>query len=272
MKTIRSRCREKYEELVPHSRSISVVIPCLNDAELLRRCLESLNQQNIPAEEIIVVDNGSTDNSADVARAHGASVVEEARRGITWATQTGLNAARGDVLVRTDADIIAPVDFIANLHRAWDAADLNPRRVAGVTGTATFELPRPWDALASWLYVGSYRATTGSALGHRPFFGTNYSVSADWWREVRGSVDFSDTAVHEDLHLSFAVRPEETIWVDDRITVEMDPRALVGFGQVITRFRRGFHTMFTNFRTQPPHKRLAARGKLGAWARFVEGR
>ena len=43
--------------------SISVVIPCLNDADLLRRCLVSLAAQEVPADEIIVVDNGSTDDS-----------------------------------------------------------------------------------------------------------------------------------------------------------------------------------------------------------------
>lgn len=49
--------------------SISVVIPCLNDADLLRRCLVSLAAQEVPADEIIVVDNGSTDDSIEVALA-----------------------------------------------------------------------------------------------------------------------------------------------------------------------------------------------------------
>lgn len=247
-------------------RRISIVIPCLNDAELLARCLQSLNNQTIPADEIIVVDNGSTDNSADVARSHGACVVDEPRRGITWATRTGLDAASGDQIARTDADIVAPEDFVANLHRAWDAAESSEaqggRRVAGVTGTATFELPAPWNKLASALYVGAYRRSTGSALGHSPFFGTNYCVDAAWWREVRDSVDFSDTFVHEDLHLSYAVRPNETVWVDDRIRVWMDPRALVGWKQVWVRFKRGFHTMFSNWRTSPPQQRLVERGKI----------
>ena len=55
--------------------TISVVIPVYNDAALLRRCLEALAAQTRRADEIVVVDNGSTDDSAEVARRGGARVV-----------------------------------------------------------------------------------------------------------------------------------------------------------------------------------------------------
>lgn len=248
-------------------RTISVIIPCLNDAELLDRALTSLTAQTIPADEILVVDNGSTDDSAAVAKNHGARVVEEPRRGITWATQTGFNTATSDILFRTDADIVAPEDLIAKLHAAWNAADegeraAGARDVVAVTGTAVFELPAPWDRWASKSYVGAYRLSTKSTLGHNPMFGTLYSVRASWWEQVKSSVDFSDTFVHEDMHLSFQVRPHETVWYQDDLEVLMDGRALFGFKQVITRFKRGFHTIFTNWRTQSPPIRLSRRGIL----------
>lgn len=248
-------------------RTISVIIPCLNDARLLDRALTSLNQQTIAADEILVVDNGSTDDSAEVAKRHGARVVAEPRRGITWATQTGFNNASGDILFRTDADIVAPSDLIAKMHAAWNAADQSQRatgarEVVAVTGTATFELPAPWDRIASKSYVGAYRSSTKSALGHNPMFGTLYSIRASWWHTVKESVDFSDTFVHEDMHLSFQVRPTQTVWYQDDLEVVMDGRALFGAKQVMTRFKRGFHTMFTNFRTQSPPIRLSQRGLL----------
>lgn len=248
-------------------RTISVIIPCLNDAELLDRALISLGKQSIPADEILVIDNGSEDDSAAVARRHGARVVEESRRGITWATQTGFNSATGDILFRTDADIVAPEDLIEKMHAAWNAADESEQhpqasRVVAVTGSALFELPAPWDRWASKMYVGAYRSTTRTALGHSPMFGTLYSIRASWWAEVKDSVDFSDTFVHEDMHLSFQVRPWETVWYQDDLQVLMDGRALFGFKQVITRFKRGFHTMFTNWRTQSPPIRLSQRGIL----------
>lgn len=244
--------------------AVSVVIPCLNDGPLLARCLDSLNKQVIPPAEIIVVDNGSTDDSAAVARARGARVVEEPRRGITWATRTGFDAASGDLLLRLDADVEVPPDFTIRLYRTWEAAEASPgRRVVGVTGDARFDLPGALGDLLSSVYLGAYRASVGSTLGHHPLFGTNYSLRADWWREIRDDVDFSDPYVHDDLHLSFAVRADETVWFQPDLVVGMDDRALHGAQQLMVRFHRGFYTVFRNWRHHPPHRRLAQRGRLG---------
>lgn len=245
-------------------RTISVIIPCLDDAELLRRCLDSLASQEVPPGEIIVVDNGSADDSAAVARAGGARVVTEARRGITWATRSGFDAATGDILLRIDADVTLPPDFLARVHAAWDAVEASPgRRVVGVTGTARFELPGRIGDLATGVYLGAYRWSVGSALGHYPLHGTNCSVRADWWREIRGWIDSADTYAHDDMQLSFAVRPDETVWFQRDLTLSTDPRPLYGFRQVLVRFHRGVHTMLGNWREHPPHRRLAQRGLLG---------
>jgi glycosyltransferase involved in cell wall biosynthesis len=90
------------------ARRVSVVIPCLNEAETIAQCVTSardvLEQQEL-AGEVIVVDNGSTDGSGDLARAAGAHVVEEPRRGYGSAYLAGLAAARGDYIVMVDADL-----------------------------------------------------------------------------------------------------------------------------------------------------------------------
>ncbi|TFD74986.1 glycosyltransferase family 2 protein, partial [Cryobacterium fucosi] len=65
--------------------TISVVIPCYNDAGFLAVCLAALAAQTRPADEVIVVDNRSTDASAAVARAAGARVVPAPAPGI-WPT------------------------------------------------------------------------------------------------------------------------------------------------------------------------------------------
>ncbi|GHF82837.1 glycosyltransferase family 2 protein [Streptomyces thermodiastaticus] len=79
---------------------VDVVLPCLNEAEALPWVLE-----RIPAGwRAIVVDNGSTDGSAEIARELGAQVVHEARRGFGAACHAGLTAATGDVVCFCDCD------------------------------------------------------------------------------------------------------------------------------------------------------------------------
>jgi glycosyltransferase involved in cell wall biosynthesis len=79
---------------------IDVVLPCLNEAEALPWVLERMPD----GYRAIVVDNGSTDSSAQVAADHGASVVHEPRRGFGAACHAGLVAATADVVCFMDAD------------------------------------------------------------------------------------------------------------------------------------------------------------------------
>src|SRR5919201_6846670 len=85
---------------------VSVVIPCLNEAETIAECgaraLAAL-EENAVEGEVIVVDNGSTDGSGELARAAGALVVDEPRRGYGSAYLAGLDAAHGDYIVMVDA-------------------------------------------------------------------------------------------------------------------------------------------------------------------------
>jgi glycosyltransferase involved in cell wall biosynthesis len=87
---------------------VSVVIPCLNEAvtiaECVRRARAVLDESGLDG-EVIVVDNGSTDGSGDLARGAGALVVEEPRRGYGSAYLAGLAVAQGDYIVMVDADL-----------------------------------------------------------------------------------------------------------------------------------------------------------------------
>ena len=91
------------------SPRFSVVIPAYNEADYLPAALRSLRAQDFPgAVEVIVVDNGSTDGTADLARRLGARVVEEHAPGVCAARQRGTLAARGEIVVSTDADTVHP--------------------------------------------------------------------------------------------------------------------------------------------------------------------
>ena len=87
---------------------VSVVIPCLDEAETIAECVaraRAVLDGSGLAGEVIVVDNGSTDGSGALARAAGALVVEEPRRGYGSAYLAGLAVAKGEYIVMVDADL-----------------------------------------------------------------------------------------------------------------------------------------------------------------------
>jgi len=105
------------------------VIPAFNEERYLPRSLSSLNQAVLalrdrfpgPAPELLVVDNASTDRTAEVAREFGARVVEERKRGIAIARNAGARAAGGDVLVFLDADYRVLPSFLARLASRYSS-------------------------------------------------------------------------------------------------------------------------------------------------------
>jgi glycosyltransferase involved in cell wall biosynthesis len=107
----------------PTTRRVSVVIPCLNEAETIAECVARsravLDESGLVG-EVIVVDNGSTDGSGDLARAAGARVVEEPRRGYGSAYLAGLDVAAGDYIVMVDADLTYDFDEIPRFVQELD--------------------------------------------------------------------------------------------------------------------------------------------------------
>src|SRR5438876_11162956 len=106
---------------------ISVVIPCLNEEAAVGGVVDEA-RHGIEASgrsgEVIVVDNGSTDRSAEIAAAHGAVVVHEPERGYGSAYLTGLAHARGEYVVMGDADGTYPLrelgKFVDSLEHGSD--------------------------------------------------------------------------------------------------------------------------------------------------------
>jgi hypothetical protein len=109
------------------SIAVSAVMPCLNEARTIGICVEKAKEAFTRlgmAGEVVVADNGSTDGSAEIARAAGARVVSQPVKGYGAALQAGIEAARGRVIVMADADdsydwsAIAPL--VLKLEEGYD--------------------------------------------------------------------------------------------------------------------------------------------------------
>ena len=112
--------------MFPPAPEISVVIPCLNEEDavgaVVDQAWEGIHASARPG-EVIVVDNASTDRSAEVATEHGAIVVREERPGYGSAYLAGLAVARGDYIVMGDADETYPMRDLAPFVERLAAGD-----------------------------------------------------------------------------------------------------------------------------------------------------
>lgn len=162
---------------------VSVVVPAYNEENYVGKCLEALAAQVHPGFdlEIIVVDNGSTDRTADVARLYGARVVDQPRRGVAHARQAGFEAARGEIIASTDADSAPPPDWLHSLVTEL----LRHPGVLGVYGPARVLDGTRFEDLGV-CYLGAAVMALSKLLGRPTFLGVNFAVWREAWVRVGG--------------------------------------------------------------------------------------
>jgi len=108
--------------------SVSIIIPARNEEKNLKLLLEDLKTQSIKPLEIICVNDDSSDGTAQVAEAYGATLVNlrdkpEGWTGKTWACQNGADIAKGALLLFLDADVRLGQNALSRLVHAYQAAD-----------------------------------------------------------------------------------------------------------------------------------------------------
>lgn len=235
---------------------ISVVVPVLNDADELTGCLNALRIQTRQPDEIVVVDNGCTDNSVAVAMAAGARVVAEPVRGIPSAAAAGYDAATGDVIARLDADSRPGPDWLDRIETAFS----RDPELAALTGPGEFIGLAGWRAVvARALYMDAYFFSVGAAMAHPPLFGSNLALRRSEWERVREGVDRTDPELHDDIDLSFQFGAGDRLVMDRSLTVGVSARPFDDPAAMRRRFSRAFRTIFRNWRTSPPSRRWAER-------------
>ncbi len=167
-------------------KSLSIVLPAYNEAENIRPVLTSLPLAALAAQgwatEVIVVDNNSTDGTAELAREHGARVVFQPLRGYGNAYRAGLDAASGEYIATGDADQTYPFDVLPAL--------LSVVQDRGIEFLTTDRLhPANREAMKDSHFFGNHLLSTVSRLLFRHGFRDSQSGMWVLRREVWQSLD-----------------------------------------------------------------------------------
>ena len=121
-------------EAMPTKLKVSVVVPTKNRCQALKKCLDSLLRQTYKNFEIVIVDGGSTDGTENLVNEYGRRLavkfVKQKKRGLVNAVNDGWNASNGDIVIRTDDDIIATREWLQKVVETFCISD----DIGGVTG------------------------------------------------------------------------------------------------------------------------------------------
>lgn len=175
------------------------MIPSRTDAVMLKTCLMLLSQQTRPADEIIVVDNASTDNTADICSAAGVRRISVNLQGIPATAAAGFDAAAGEIIPRLDTDSRPPQDWLERVETILLAAG----PMTAVTGPAYFYGGNP---LVRWVgrhvFLAGYFTFIGLLIGHSPVLCSNFALRRAVWQQISNAVVRDDANVHDDFDIS----------------------------------------------------------------------
>lgn len=172
--------------------TISVIVCAYNEAGYLGPCLQSLRQQSRLPDEVIVVDNASTDTTRSIAEAAGVRVIAESRKGLVRAREAGRRAAGGHLLVYLDADCRAPRTWLDRIEARFAR---RPALVA-LSGPYRFYDWDAWGRLLLRTYDMTLAPLTQLLVYHllqigTLFYGGNFAVR----REALEAIGGFDTAI-----------------------------------------------------------------------------
>ncbi len=202
---------------------VSVIIPAYNEERYIRKCLESLLKQEEKADEIIVVDNNSSDKTREVAKSYGVRVIKEKKQGRSYARSAGFNNARYEIIARVDADTTVPKDWILKIKKHF--GDKNTNVIFG----PFHYLKLPKKIQVSHMPSLAYSKFLKLMLKKNVVFGANMALRASAWKKVKADLCTDDKEMHDDFDLAIHLWKYTDIKFDRSLVVSTSPRRWKNF-------------------------------------------
>lgn len=194
--------------------TLTLVIPVYNEENHLKACLDAVAAQSDMPDEVLVVDNNSSDKTLEIAKTYGfVTILNAPKQGVVHARNVGFNAAKSDIIGRIDADTLLPADWSTHMRKAF-----NDQRTDAITGPV-FYYDMPLSSV-NYRLDHFFRSVMNTRMEDFPFlYGSNMAIRRIAWGAV-GPLTCTANNVHEDLDL--AVHMQETAM---HITYRPDLRA-----------------------------------------------
>jgi glycosyltransferase involved in cell wall biosynthesis len=197
------------------SKTLTIGIPCFNEAVTVGKVITDFRGV-FPEARIVVVDNASTDGTSQIARAHGAEVVSEPRKGKGYAVQRLFSVTESDYLIMVDGDDTYPAEealkLIATIEREGGDTVVG-RRTSDQQ--AAFKPAHTWANLVlAWFIETIFEARCGDLfsgyrLFTRPFYRNIPMLAQGFEVETELAIQTIDKGfVQRDVDISFRSRPE----------------------------------------------------------------
>jgi len=181
--------------VIKKALTLTIVIPVYNEEGYLKACLDTISEQTELPDEVIVVDNNSTDKSAEIAKLYTfVKVIKEKQSGVFYARNRGFNEAKSDIIGRIDGDTLLPDNWVANVKKIFESGEYS-----AVSGPVSY-YDMPLEPLSFHVDV-TIRSLISKTNETKFLFGTNMAITKKSWRAVKNKL-CADRDIHEDLDLA----------------------------------------------------------------------
>lgn len=181
--------------------TLSIVIPVYNEEIHLEECLNAIANQTVMPDEVIVVDNNSTDKSVEIAQSYKfVKIVKEKKQGIHNARNKGFDSSKSDIIGRIDADSIIPSNWVEHVKIFYQDHNHNDYGLTGGCYFYNINTPR----FAGWVQSQIAFRVNRLIMGHYILYGSNMAIPRQIWQKVRSKTCNLDN-IHEDLDLAIHV-------------------------------------------------------------------